>query len=77
MNIKQKVSNVFHLDSYDEFNRYLDVWSQLHIDMRTSEEITLTDVIGAKMFCDLYILEKAQRNEEKLSKDDAESKNPA
>lgn len=68
VNFKQEVPNVFQLDSYDEFNRYIDAWSQLNTEMKTTEEVTLTDVIGAKMFCDLYILAMAKSNEEKLFK---------
>lgn len=70
-NLKEKILNVLNLDSTDELNRYINAWSQLKKERRTTEEITLTDVIGAKMYCDIYLLEKAKQNEVNLSKKNA------
>lgn len=65
-NLKEEIPKVFKLDSYKEFNRYIDAYYELQKEMKTKEEITLTDVIGAKMFCDFYILAKAESNDKKL-----------
>jgi AbiV family abortive infection protein len=69
-NLKEEILNILNLEKNDELNRYMNAWSQLKNGRRTTEEITLTDVIGAKMYCDIYILEKAQENVITLSKKD-------
>ncbi len=71
-NLKEEIPKVLKLVSYDELNRYIDAWHQLKEMKKTSEEITLTDVIGAKMFCDFYIYAKAKENEDRLIKTDNE-----
>lgn len=67
-NIKHELPTVFHIESYVDLNIYIDAWLQLTTQIKTDEIITLADVVGAKMFCDLYILEKAKRNEAQLFK---------
>lgn len=67
-NLKEEILSILNLDLTDELNRYINAWSQLKNDRKTTEEITLTDALGAKMYCDVYIFEKAQKNVENLSK---------
>lgn len=65
-NLKAEIPKVFKLDSYKNLNKYLDVRAEMKAQGKTNTVLTLTDVIGAKMFCDFYILAKANENDKRL-----------